>query len=621
MVHKVVRSHPDESPRSHRARVVRWVVGSLAVVLLVCVAAAVAGYILFTEALGVRDDLQAAREQLGSITQAVNEVDDEEFDALVDGVIQHTARANETVGGPLWGIASVIPVVGQNVAAVRKVAEATHVLARDALPGSSEVWAIAQADNLRLEDGGFNLDVFRAALDELPPVSAAFDEAERIVSDIDPDRLHSTVGAAVGEVLDVIDETGPLLRAAEEILPTALRMAGEGEPRTYLVVFQNNAEIRATGGVPSAAMSLYVDDGRMWLGEQTSSSTFADDDHLGLGGQSFTALDPGMLALYDPEIATFSQNYTRTPHFPTTAALFSGLWAEGMDEQLDGVISIDPVVLSYLLAATGPVPLEEDGQEVTAESAVSLLLNEVYHYFPEDGPAADAFFADVAARVFTEIVHGTWDPVEMIDQLSRARDEQRVYAWFAREDEQDLAARLGIDGVLASDNAETTQLGVFVNDAAVSKLGYYLATDVQVACDAGEGTVTTAITLHSDVPDADLGYYTLGLRNLRFGLPQTSMILDVLFFAPPGATIEGREPTVGDIPEWDRSGVENGRDAVSVSIVVPRGESRTVSFTSSLPAGDIGPLSMRHSPTVTTTPVDIAPSCADIVSTSESRAD
>ena len=36
---------------------------------------------------------------------------------------------------------------------------------------------------------------------------------------------------------------------------------------------------------------------------------------------------------------------------------------------------------------------------------------------------------------------------------------------------------------MKTDNAETTEVGIFLNDRGVSKLEYYLSTSVAVACD------------------------------------------------------------------------------------------------------------------------------------------
>ena len=88
------------------------------------------------------------------------------------------------------------------------------------------------------------------------------------------------------------------------------------------------------------------------------------------------------------------------------------------------------------------------------------------------------------------------------------------------------------------------------------------------------------------------------------------MMLDVLFFAPPGAQITHTLPAKGDVARWERSGVEKGNSAVSKTVFVGKGETVTTAFTVTLPPGALGPLRLRHSPTATATSVTIDPGCA-----------
>ena len=116
-------------------------------------------------------------------------------------------------------------------------------------------------------------------------------------------------------------------------------------------------------------------------------------------------------------------------------------------------------------------------------------------------------------------------------------------------------------------------------------------------------------TLTNSIPDSIKSKYTLGARNGNFGLPRTSMMLDVLFFAPPGGQVIATDPAASEESGFDRSGSQNGNTALSRLVVVPQGGSRTVSSTVQLPEGPLGPLQLRHTPTASDTPVTIDPSC------------
>lgn len=601
----------DERPprRRRRRRVWPWVLGVVGLLIAGLVAGGFMAAKFFDEAMDVRADLLAAKSRLSGLPQLVRDGDTATFQLVSTEVLGYTARADKAVQGPLWTIASNVPFVGQNVAAVRDAAEATHILVRDALPASFGVLSVMNLDKIRLEGGGFDLAPFREALTALPAINTAFTAAEDKVAGIDRDSLLPVVDDAVGELVTVIDDAAPMLRTVEEVLPPALQIAGDAGPRTYLVIFQNNAEIRATGGNPAASVLLRVDQGRMYLDMQASSTTFGE---RGTDGTAFLQLPADTTALYADDFAAFSQNFSRTPNFPTTAQLFTTLWAATTGIQPDGVISIDPVVLSHILEVTGPVTAA-DGTEITSENAVRVLLKETYERFPAESAPADAFFANVSATVFGKVIGSSWDPMAMIEQLQRAVGEDRVYAWFAREDEEAMARDLGIDGVMTSDNTLTTQVGIFLNDSGVSKMQYYLTTAVDVTCDPAARTVATTITMTNTVPaGADLSYYTHTLRAGTYGQSGDTMIMDVLFFAPPGGTVLGSDPAAGDIPSWSRASTENGRNAGSITVFLGQGETRSVTFTSSLPDGPLAPFSARFSPTVTDTPVSIASSCTEL---------
>ena len=150
-----------------------------------------------------------------------------------------------------------------------------------------------------------------------------------------------------------------------------------------------------------------------------------------------------------------------------------------------------------MLAVAGPVTV--DGIELNSDNVVSVLLNETYFRFPDDQAPADAFFAAASAAVFDKLVAGSWDPLLMMDAMRTSIAEERVYGWFTRDSEEAIAQELGIDGAMKSDNAETTQVGIFLNDHGVSKMEYYLSTSVAVDCNVEARTVTTSITMTNSV--------------------------------------------------------------------------------------------------------------------------
>lgn len=600
------RIEPAATQQRPRARRWPWLVGGALTLVL---AAAVAAGIFATQAVAVRNDLTEAKDQLSSALDQVRAGDGDEANATVARVTALVAHADQTVTSPLWSVLAGIPSVGQNVAAVRDATAATNILVNDALPVGLELVGSIDVNNLTVEGGGFNLEPLVRAQAVLPEISDAFTRAQTAVSNVDRSQLLPVVDGAVGQLLDVIDQAAPSVELLNKYLPTLLEMAGSDGERNYLVIFQNNAESRATGGNASTSFLLTVDHGKITMGAQANAATY---DAYGTSGSAYLELPAETLALYEDDFPRYSQNYTRTPNFPTSAELFSAIWQKTMGQTVDGVISIDPVVLSYMLRATGPVEIV-DGQQLTSDNAVKVLLSDAYERFGSDGVAADRYFAAVAGGVFATVVGGAWDPLAMVEQLTLAASEQRVFLWFPRSEEEAMAADLGVSGAVATNNDEGLELGIFVNDAGYDKLSYYLSSDIQVSCDSTARTITTAITVKSSVPSSSLGGYTLSWRAPSLGIANTSMLLDILYLAPPQSTITVSDPATSDLDGWDRSGVEQGREGASRTIVLPMGETRTITYTSTIPDGATGPISVRHSAGVGQTPVSITNSCEGIL--------
>ncbi len=148
-----------------------------------------------------------------------------------------------------------------------------------------------------------------------------------------------------------------------------LRVAGFYEPRYYLVLFENNAEIRATGGFIGSYALLKVSEGNVEV--KKAEGVF------NLSGQQSLLLTP-------PEaIQKISINWGFHDgnwffDFPTSANFLSWLYEKNGGPTLNGVIAITPQVLTRMLALTGPVEIKEyDGLTLTAENVIDALQTEV----------------------------------------------------------------------------------------------------------------------------------------------------------------------------------------------------------------------------------------------------
>jgi len=211
---------------------------------------------------------------------------------------------------------------------------------------------------------------------------------------------------------------------AAEVLPS---MLGADSPRTYLVMVQNNAEPRTTGGIPGAILEVGVDDGRITLLGYESAGDLATADRI-----------PGPLTADEDRIFTgrmliYPQDVNFTPEYPRSAELMTQFWATKHPEAVDGVLSVDPVALGYMLADMEPV--EVQGVTITGANLSDVMLRDSYLTFPDPGDQ-DVSFAEASQVLFTQLVSGGSSAVAGTEQ---AIDEGRFFVWSAFGDEQDLS--------------------------------------------------------------------------------------------------------------------------------------------------------------------------------------
>ncbi|MFE1645862.1 DUF4012 domain-containing protein [Microbacterium sp. P01] len=510
-----------------------------------------------------------------------------------------TQQAHALTSDPIWRAAEGLPWVGPQLAAVSTVAGALDEVASTALAPLAQVASTFSVDALRPQNGRIDLTSFQSVQDAATTGTRSLGQAAASIDAIDRAPLVSPLRDAVNQVDDLLAQTesatGALARATA-LLPA---MLGADGPRDYLVLFQNNAELRSLGGNPGAMALIHTDGGTMTLTAQDSTSGFPKYP------ESVIPLSEEVRALYGDRPGEWMQNTTLVPDFTVAAEAARAMWAREHDGlEVDGVLSIDPVALSYLLAATGPVTLPT-GDVLTPDNAVQLLLNEVYLRY--ERPAdQDAFFAAAASGIFTALSSGNVDPVTLLTALARAGDEDRLLIWSARDDDQALLADTTLAGGLPVTDRDASTFGVYLNDGTGSKMDYYLGVDTQVqwttCVPASDRTATgqaqLALTLTNNAPadSASLPDYITG--GGTFGVPPGTIRTVGYIYLPEGFDLVDADVT--GTPGFG-GGFHDGRQVLSFSVDLVPGASATATATVQTTAPSSTTMIARTTPTVNTT--------------------
>lgn len=518
-----------------------------------------------------------------------------------------TGAAHSLTSDPVWSLAEGLPWVGPQLAAVATVAESLDGVTSTGLRPLSEVAASFQVDALRPQDGRLDLAPLQQISGAAQTASDGVGAAAASVSSIDRAALVAPVRDAVDEVDGLLTEaevaTDALARATQ-LLPS---MLGADAPRDYLVLFQNNAEWRSLGGIPGAMALIHTEGGALSLAAQESSSDYPRYD------ESVLPLGDEVTAIYGDRPGRWIQNVTQVPDFAVSGALAREMWArQHGGQQVDGVISLDPVALSYLLEATGPITLPT-GDVLVPDNAVQLLLNDVYSRYTRPADQDD-FFAMAAAAVFERLSSGDADPAALVGALTRAGDEDRLLLWSTHENEQTLLADTTLGGGLPVSDDEASRFGVYVNDGTGSKMDFYQNTTTALewsicALDAagtatGDAVLTVTVGNTAPADAASLPAYITG--DSAFGVPAGITRTIGYLYLPEG--FELVDATMSDGTGFG-GGTHNGRRVVSFAIDLPPGGSATATVTARASEPVAATLEAVTTPTLTP-PADGAAVCS-----------
>ncbi|MEA9999652.1 DUF4012 domain-containing protein [Cryobacterium sp. RTS3] len=427
-----------------------------------------------------------------------------------DSLASHSSNAADLTSDPIWRAFEVVPVVGANLTAVRELAAAVDDISQNAVGPLTKIAGSVKLTDFKPVDGSINVQPLLDAQPGIAEASAALQDAEHTVQSIDTSGTLAVVSSAADRLSSAVEkaaESVTILDRAVRVVPNMLGAAG---PRNYVLLFQNPAELRASGGIPGAVALLHTENGHLSLAQQASSTDFPKYDKPVLD------LPMETRGLYGDITGTFIQDVTLTPNFPLSGQIAREMWQRQFGVEADGVISIDPVALSYLLKATGPITLPT-GDVLNSENAVKLLLTDVYARY-KSSALQDKFFAAAAASVFSGVASGDADPVALIKALGQAGVERRVLVWSSHDDDQSVLAGTTLAGNLPVSDATAKRFGVYLNDATGAKMDTYLDAKLglgQVTC-RQDGrphyvvTVTLTNTAHADAATSLPEYVTGG---------------------------------------------------------------------------------------------------------------
>lgn len=213
----------------------------------------------------------------------------------------------------------------------------------------------ADTANDRIE---FIVQTIESVLPQIDVISEKVTLIQAEVDQIDPNRYPETfrgmeVRSKMYEAKTLLNQGATLLTESKPLLESAPYLLGLDDTREYLLIFQNDKELRATGGFITAYSLIDVRNGKV---DPVNSDDIYDLD--GKYRPSVPAPEPIIDYLKGPYLLSKNlrlRDMNWSPDFEESMDLFSEEIKEAGIKNIDGIIAVDTHVVVNLLNVLGEI--------------------------------------------------------------------------------------------------------------------------------------------------------------------------------------------------------------------------------------------------------------------------
>ncbi|HEX8965804.1 MAG TPA: DUF4012 domain-containing protein [Patescibacteria group bacterium] len=190
---------------------------------------------------------------------------------------------------------------------------------------------------------------------------------QKELDQVNPNHYPSIFGGGkikttLGQAKTIVDDANIFVSEATPLIKVLPEMLGEPTEKKYLVLFQNDKELRPTGGFITAYAIMRFDHGVVH--PDGASDIYTLDDTV-----PNKPLAPRILAKYLPEVPRWNLRDTNlSPDFVTSMQQFDKLYqTAGGYSKVDGIISLDTYPLVNAIDILGG-SIDVDGQTFTTKN-------------------------------------------------------------------------------------------------------------------------------------------------------------------------------------------------------------------------------------------------------------
>ncbi|MEK7648818.1 MAG: DUF4012 domain-containing protein [Patescibacteria group bacterium] len=363
----------------------------------------------------------------------------------------------------------------------------------------------------------------------LSDISPLITEADLALKDVDMQSFPIDERQTAVSALRAVHDVRNAVEKASEATNALADSIGSATLRRYLVLFQNNAELRPTGGFIGSYALIDVVHGQIRKVEIPPGGPY--DLRAGFH-ERLNPPEPLRLITSQWEF----QDANWWADFPTSARKLMWFYEKAGGPTVDGIIAINASFLPRLLSLSGSISLNEYNKTLTTDNAIIELQRAVEQEYDRADNKPKQIIADAFPVVLQSLSQLNADAtLQLVSILTDAISKKEIQFFFTNEEYQSLARDFELTGEMKPFSPDysmlvSTNIGGGKSDAVLST---EVHRDMHVD-EKGSITISLALTrTHNGVK----GEAFVGVQHndyLRLYVPAGSKLISASGFqAPP----------------------------------------------------------------------------------------
>ncbi len=314
-------------------------------------------------------------------------------------------------------------------------------------------------------------------LDSQKDLDFASDKLSKVYAGLNSDDIKTGLPALLSDRVDDLKSRVEYYlnlveqaKSASEIMPEITGLEGK---RSYLVLIQNNLELRPTGGFIGSYAKLDFENGRL-------TDIKVDDVYNLDGGLKDVIAPPAELKSDLGVERLYLRDSNYEPDFPTSARQASFFYKKEAGETVHGVIALDLNASANLLDAVGGLDLPEYGESVNGANLFERVVSHAEVGFFPGSQAKKNYLTSLQNQMFNKIFYlskQNWPAI--IQAISKSLEQKHMLVYFEDPQLFSILASSNWSGVFPREaekrEGETSDfLSVIESNMGANKANYYL---------------------------------------------------------------------------------------------------------------------------------------------------